>query len=584
MKWFSNLKTRTKLLLGFAVMIIFMGIVIVTNYIAISTLEASQRSLYDESLANLRDLSNLRTFQNKVRAQMLEAQLIEIPFERERLLADATENSKQTDQIMTGLLTRATNDARLLQGLEELNSVRKEFAQTKDNEIIPLIRAGKISESRQLAVGVQQGRHEKIRTLSEQLTKVAEEDARRALTESEDTAQGLVRLSVGTGIAAILLAAIAALIIARDIGRPLLELTTVAERITLGDLSMSVSADGRSDEVGVLASSINRMTQSLRAMASVAEQIAAGDLSKTIDPQSPIDVLGNAFALMIENLREQTRQLLEGAHVLASAASEIVASTTQLAVGATESATAVSETTTTIEEVRQTAQVSSQKAKTVADNSQKAVQISQSGRKSTEEAVAGSNRIRQQMEAIAASMVRLSEQSQAISQIMATVEDLAAQSNLLAVNAAIEAAKAGEQGKGFVVVAQEVKSLAEQSRQATNQVRTILGEIQKATTAAVLVTEQGSKAAEAGEKQTGAAGESILILTNSVTEAAQSATQIAASSQQQLVGMDQVAGAMESIKQASAQNVASAKQLESAARNLDELGQRLKQMVERYKV
>jgi methyl-accepting chemotaxis protein len=188
------------------------------------------------------------------------------------------------------------------------------------------------------------------------------------------------------------------------------------------------------------------------------------------------------------------------------------------------------------------------------------------------------------MEAIAESIVRLSEQGQTIGQIIATVEDLAAQSNLLAVNAAIEAAKAGEHGKGFGVVAQEVKSLAEQSRQATDRVRTILGDIQKATTAAVMATEQGGKAVEAGGAQTELAGESIATLAGSVTEAAQAATQIAASSQQQLVGLAQVAGAMENIKQASTQNVASAKQLEVAARNLNDLGQRLKHLAATYTV
>jgi methyl-accepting chemotaxis protein len=385
-------------------------------------------------------------------------------------------------------------------------------------------------------------------------------------------------------LVAVMVMALAGFIITRDISRPLGELTTVAERITGGDLNVNVSAHMRADEVGVLARTFGRMTQSLRTMAAAAEQIAAGDLRSTITPQSPNDVLGNAFARMVENLREQTRQLVEGANVLGAAASEIVASTTQLASSASESAAAVSETTTTVEEVRQTAQLASQKAKHVSDSAQKAAQISQSGRKSTEEVGAGMTRIRQQMDAIAASMGRLSEQSQTIGQIMATVEDLAAQSNLLAVNAAIEAAKAGEHGKGFGVVAQEVKSLAEQSRQATTQVRTILNDIQKATTGAVLATEQGSKAVEAGTRQADVAGESIQALAGSVTEAAQAATQIAASSQQQLVGVDQVAAAMESIKQASTQNVASAAQLETAARNLNGLGQRLKQLVERYKV
>ncbi len=383
---------------------------------------------------------------------------------------------------------------------------------------------------------------------------------------------------------ALVLAALFGVVITRNIAGPLQDLTAITERLTAGDLSVKMSSNGRRDEVGVLMSTFERMTLSLRAMAGAAEQIAAGDLRSAIKPQSPDDILGNAFARMTQNLREQTRGLIESANVLGTAASEIVASTSQFASTAAESAAAVCETSTTVEEVRQTAQISSQKAKAVSDSAQKAAQISQSGRKSTEEAALGMSRIREQMEAIAASMVRLSEQSQTIGQIIATVEDLAAQSNLLAVNAAIEAAKAGEHGKGFGVVAQEVKSLAEQSRQATNQVRTILNDIQKATTAAVMATDQGSKAVEAGEKQTSVAGDSIQALAGSVTEAAQAATQIAASSQQQLVGMDQVAVAMASIKQASTQSVASAKQLETAARNINEMGQRLKQIVDLYTV
>jgi methyl-accepting chemotaxis protein len=408
------------------------------------------------------------------------------------------------------------------------------------------------------------------------------------LRERTDEAQTSVRntkltILTGSGCALIVLA-LAGFLISRNIVKPLQQITSTAERIAVGDLRVEVATNHRRDEVGMLAHAFGRMTQSLRDVASVAAKIAEGDLRVSVRPQSEYDVLGNAFASMIANLQRLTSQITEGINVLSSSASQISTSTTQMASSAAETATSVSQTTTTVEEVRQTAQLSSQKAKIVAETSQRTAQISQAGTKSTELTIAGMSRIRQQMDTIADSMVRLSEQSQTIGQIVATVEDLAAQSNLLAVNASIEAAKAGEHGKGFAVVAQEVRSLAEQSKQATSQVRSILSDIQKATGAAVMATEQGSKAVEAGVKQSGEAGESIQNLSSNVSEAAQVAVQIAASSQQQLVGVGQVASAMENIKQASTQNVATAKQLEAAAHNLKDLGTKLKRTVDTYKV
>jgi methyl-accepting chemotaxis protein len=407
--------------------------------------------------------------------------------------------------------------------------------------------------------------------------------AERASQASAAARDAINTIFVGTGLA-ILIALVIGVLITRAVSGPLRQLTFAADRITLGDLGARVELGDRGDELGVLARAFDRMTNALRSTAGAADQIAKGDLRASIQPQSPQDVLGHAFVKMSANLRAQIGGMVEGATVLGSAASEIVASTSQLASSASESAAAVSETTTTVEEIRQTAQMASQKARAVSDTAQRAMQVSGNGRKSAEVAAAGMGRIRSQMDAIGSSMMRLSEQTQAIGQIIASVEDLAAQSNLLAVNAAIEAAKAGEQGKGFGVVAQEVKSLAEQSREATNRVRALLSDIQKATTAAVMATEQGNKAVEAGSREVESAGESIQSLSGSVSEAAQAATQIAASSQQQLVGMDQVAGAMENIKQASTQNVASARQLETAARNLSELGQRLKLLVDGYQI
>jgi methyl-accepting chemotaxis protein len=274
----------------------------------------------------------------------------------------------------------------------------------------------------------------------------------------------------------------------------------------------------------------------------------------------------------------------EVSEALSACASELTASVTQISASAAETATAVSQTTSTVEEVKQTALVTNNKAHHVSDSAQRTAQISQAGRKAAEDSIEGMYRIQGQMESIAESIVRLSEQSQAIGELIATVNDLAEQSNLLAVNAAIEAAKAGEQGRGFSVVAQEVKSLAEQSKQATVQVRALLGDIQKATGTAVLATEQGNKTVEAGVAFSGEVGESIRLLSDSITEAAQAAIQIAVVAQQQQVGMDQVAMAMQNIKLATEQNVASMQQNESAARNLHELRSQLRQLVEAYQI
>lgn len=429
--------------------------------------------------------------------------------------------------------------------------------------------------------------------------KKAMDDIRGVVGEMEGEEQGLMRVRIAESeassqttrytiifgtLAAFLILGVTSFLVTRNIAVPLQQVSRAAEALAVGDLSIILPAEARHDEVGVLTRTFEKLSGSLRELAKGAERIAAGDLRITVEPRSEKDVLGKAFATMTDRLRQITGEIKESVNVLGSSAAEILATTTQMASGAAETQSAVTETTTTVEEVKQTALVASQKARYVSDAAQKTAQISQAGKKSAEEMMEGMTRIREQMESVAESIVRLSEHGQAIGEIIATVNDLADQSNLLAVNAAIEAAKAGEQGRGFAVVAQEVKSLAEQSKQATSQVRGILGDIQKATTAAVMVTEQGNKAVEVGAKQSGQASDAVQRLAESITEAAQAAMQIAASAQQQLVGMDQVTLAMENIKQASTQNASSTKQAELSAQNLHVLGQKLQSLVAQFTV
>jgi methyl-accepting chemotaxis protein len=308
------------------------------------------------------------------------------------------------------------------------------------------------------------------------------------------------------------------------------------------------------------------------------------DLSKYKNQRDETGLLLQSFSKMVGALREQIQGIMEGINTLTSSSSEILAATTQVASGAAETASAISETSATVEEVRQAAELSSQKASRVSENAQQVAQVTQTGKIAVEETVNVMHQIQIQMASIANTIVRLSEQSLQIGGIIASVNDVADQSNLLAVNAAIEAAKAGEQGKGFAVVAQEIKSLALQSKQATIQVRNILSEVQKTTSAAVMATEQGSKAVDNGVKQSTQAGESIRLISKSVNESVLAATQIVASSQQQVVGMDQVGLAMNNINQAGEESAASMMQAETAAKGLHELGQNLKHLVEQYKI
>ncbi len=329
------------------------------------------------------------------------------------------------------------------------------------------------------------------------------------------------------------------------------------------------------------------ITRPLKICVKTANMIASNDLSVTISPtdrKDELGVLSQAFSQMTANLRQSVTELNKGVSMLGSSASEILAATSQVATGTAETASAISETTTTVEEVQQAAKLSAQKAKNVADSAQKLALVSQEGQLAVDETVKGMNRIREQMDSIAQIVVRLSEQSQSIGGIIASVTDIADQSNLLAVNAAIEAAKAGEQGKGFAVVAREIKNLAEQSKQSTSQVRNILNDIQKVTSAAVMATEQGSNAVDAGVKQSSLSGNAIRILSQSSKEAVQAATQIVASSQQQVIGMDQIGVAMQNINQAGTETAVSMVQSETAAKNLHELGRKLKELVDRFKV
>jgi len=291
---------------------------------------------------------------------------------------------------------------------------------------------------------------------------------------------------------------------------------------------------------------------------------------------SSLNKLGQATNAALERIQAVAQDFNRALARLEDDTQAILEATARQIQMANEQDAVVTETTATVNEVRATVTETAERAQSVAETAQLSVNISKSGLEAVSETISGMDLIRRKVEDIADNILVLSEHTQQIGEIIAAVNALADQSRMLALNASVEAARAGEEGKGFAVVALEVRNLADQNRDATVQVREILGEIQRATNSAVMVTEEGSKGVDSGQTLVNKAGESINELARAIEDAALAAMQIAASTRQQTIGMDQLTGAMRTIKHATTETVSSTMMVEASVQRLREAAQRVK--------
>ena len=315
-------------------------------------------------------------------------------------------------------------------------------------------------------------------------------------------------------------------------------------------------------------------------------RVAAGDLTTSVELTSNDELgqLAEAFNLMTTGLRDLSVRVNETSSSLASIASELNATVSEQSASVQQQAAAVAETVSTIEQMTRSASSVADTAQGVSNGAAASLDASSRGEAALKQSIDGMLSIRDQVQNIAATILELSEKTQQIGGIIATVDDFAEQSSLLALNASIEAARAGEQGRAFSVVAAEVKKLAEQSQQATDRVRGILSEIQRATHSAVMVTEEGSKRVDRGVGLVEAAGQVVSELVETIKSSARSAKQIAAAAQQQAGGVGQVSAAMAGIDQSSRQNITAIKQTETASKTISDITQQLVKSAAQYRL
>lgn len=551
----------------------------------LTVIVADQGEIMSRKLENLTNAKNISTKTNfmaltaKALNNLFTARLSAAKYYRknsESQLVDVTKHLNKLDQILVKM-HEGSND-KLSAELNQINDALLEYHKTF-NQTVELLN----KRNKDIKINIASLEPYMLDAVTKAKQSITRDQKELGPALQNKNKQAIINVCI-TAALALILGLISVVLIGKDITRPLKGMVEALDKISIGDLSVEIEHDGRKDELGALANSFELMMNSLKRMSHNMDKIADSDLTVEIKLRSEKDSVGKAMTKMIENLKSVHIRLHEAIQTVSSSISQISAATTELTASSAETASAVAETNATVEEVKQTAHLSNEKSRQVADVARSAVKTSQEGQRATQTAAAGMKDIRNQMDTIAQSIVQLSEQSQHIGDIVYVVNDLADQSNILAVNASIEASKAGEEGKGFTVVAREIRNLADQSKQAVAQIQSILADIQKATSTAVMITEEGGKAVESGAQKSNIAGEAILKLSSVVTQSAQSSTQIVASSQEQLAGLDQVAVALGSIKQAGEQNLESSRQLEEAIRELDNQAKSLNSMMEKFKI
>ncbi len=579
MKWFNNISIRTKMWITFFVLLI-----IVLLYVIIIT--KSQGNLEQRKQAVLTGLKKNEqlTFQvigkldefdfellqqliipNKPSCDFLEYQLNRLKKEYKRVIAEVeAENTKEKKLVF--LLKNINNN------FEEYFNNRALFIQKlkkgDKRELVNFLSSRNVAS----ILG-------SVRMLSSALSQELLEISQKNL-EIVNTQK--VRVSVLFGIM-IVLSILFFLLVQEMILKPIYKLKDIADNISKGNLSIDFDDTNRKDEIGILGAKMSLMLHRLREVVEITEAIVNGEIDRKLEPKSENDSFARAVNKMIDSLNEFVRALKKVITNLIDSSSDLTASIAEISASVSESTSSISETTASVEEVKKTSDISLQMTKESVKTVEKGEKISQEVQESINTTRNGFEIIKKQVSILNQNILQLAEGSKTVGEIIELVNDISDQTNLLAVNASIEAARAGEQGKSFVVVAQEMKSLANQSRQATEKIKSILEQTQNSVNTSVMAAEKAEKTIfEQREK----AEDQIVILNDIVQvmrEMKDVIKQVELTMNEQNIGMGEISDAMNNIKMASQQSSEVALKLRGATDKLKVIERYFTSFIEKYK-
>lgn len=412
--------------------------------------------------------------------------------------------------------------------------------------------------------------------------------------------------------------------ISSRITKPLMNLSTVAEKIASGDYSQLVTVSSR-DEVGKLSENFNTMVESINAaqeqtqrekqkaelLAAEAEQLARnaeeqsqylshsvetivgamnhfakGDLSVQLPVQGndAIAQLSHGFNQSVDNIRIIIENVKNAIEAAASSGAQISAGTEEMSVGAREQSNQVSEVAAAMEEMSRTIDDNAQLAGKTSQIAQSSRHTALEGGKVIEESISKVKDIARSVETVSVTIGQLGERSKEIGQIVSTIKEIADQTNLLALNAAIEAARAGEQGRGFAVVADEVRKLAERTQSSTKEIEMKIGAIQGETMQAVEMMGKSMSLVQEGISLSDGAGRSLTSIVNSVEQVVETVDMIAKANSEQAVVGATVARNIENISNVSSEMARGLGDVANATTSLSQMTQNLQSLASQFKI
>jgi methyl-accepting chemotaxis protein len=318
----------------------------------------------------------------------------------------------------------------------------------------------------------------------------------------------------------------------------------------------------------------------------ILKHIASGDLTVRMTGayKGDYDIIKSNINLLAESFGSALAEVSNAVHATANASAEISSNSEKMSSGQQKQSTQTSEVTTAIEEMTKTILATTQNTSDAADAAKNAGKVAKEGDKIVTETIGGMNRIAEVVSNSAATVRKLGESSDQIGEIIQVIDDIADQTNLLALNAAIEAARAGEQGRGFAVVADEVRKLAERTSKATKEIAVTIKKIQNETGIAVKSMAQGQAEIESGREFANKAGESLKRIIIESERVVDIVSQVAAASEEQSSTAEEISKNIEQINDVAQENAGGIVHIARSSEDLHNLAGNLQKLIAQFKI